>query len=200
MEQYSQQDTGRFVGDFREEALGLITTLARYTITVGPMARRVKNDQSILPISIATLALDVADGEITRFVSQKMFDSDGDDTPIRRITDGVLDHATVGRVGWEVAKKNPTSRPYLGILAGRAALAAAGLNGYHLAKTGEVTKGRKWQKATHLSTAIFGLAANGGNRHLTHLTGFAASSVAMLTVPAHLKDLGLRGNQRFREL
>ena len=189
-----------FFGDWKEEVLGLLTTVGRYALTVEPMARKIRADESILRDALITVGLDIADGKITRFISRAVLGTNGDDTPLRRIADGVLDHATVARVGWEVGKKNPSSRPYLGLLAARAAFAAAGLNGYHLATTGEVTKGRKWQKATHLTTALFGVAAATNNKSLTHITGIVASSVAWATAPAHFKELGIRRNRRFREL
>lgn len=190
----------KFIRGFKEELIGLAATAGRYAMTVEPMAKRVKNNEPILPLALATIALDIGDGVLTRYVSRKVLGTEGDDTPLRRIADGVLDHATVARIGWEVSKKNPTALPYLGILATRAAVAAGGFNGYHLFSTGEVTKGRNWQKATHMTTAIFGLAANTENTALTHATGLIASAVAWGTVPAHLKDLGINHGMVFREL
>lgn len=181
------------------EIAGAALTAARYPIAE-VMARRVRNNQPIGMLMAAAVATDIWDGQILRALSGET----QLDTPLRRIVDGTIDHMTVLRVAYEVALKNPDSRPYIGVIASRAALAAAGLNGAHLLKTGEVTKGRKYQKATHLTTALFGLVAASeyGKQHpaLTHATGLIAASVAVATAPAHLRGLGNKHDGEYRLL
>ena len=78
------------------------------------MAQRVKTSKSIDAGMAAFIASDIADGAILR-----KFDAD---TRTRRITDGVVDHASEIRVAAEVAKKYPETRKYIGILAARSAI------------------------------------------------------------------------------
>jgi hypothetical protein len=178
------------------EAAAATITIARYPIAEY-IAKRVEDDKPIFIPMVAAVVSDIYDGAILRRLSRET----PLDTPLRRIIDGTIDHATAGRVSWEVAKKNPSARPYIAIIAARAAFAAAGLNGLHLASTGEVTKGRKYQKATHLSTALFGLvAASTKNRLLTHATGALAAGIAVATAPAHFKKLGETNDGVYREL
>lgn len=155
------------------------------------MARRVRKDKPIVNDMAAFIAADVLDGEILR-----AFDMD---TPTRRIADGVVDHVSVARVGYEVAKKHPESTLYISILAARAAVVGA-LNLAHLMSTGEATKGRWNQKSTNLASAAFALAATSGNKRATHITGMIASGIAIATVGAHLKGLGQKHSKGIREL
>lgn len=139
----------------------------------------------------AFVAADVLDGVILR-----KFDAD---TPTRRVADGIVDHLSVARVGYEVAKTNPESRPYLAVLAARA-VAVGGLNLAHLVKTGEVTKGQTNQKATNLATAAFAtLSANEGSI-ATHISGGIASVIALSTITPHFKELGEQHSEGIRKL
>lgn len=183
------------VEKFRTEVVGAVFTLARYPLAEY-VASRVRNDKPILAGMAATVLADIYDGELSRRFNPEV----NYDTPLRRIIDGTVDHATVGRVAFEIAKKNPAARPYIAIIAARAAFAALGLNGTHLVTTGEVTRGRKKQKATHLSTALFGLAASTGNKPLTHITGALAATVAWGTAPAHLRSLGVATGGDYHDL
>lgn len=132
--------------DVAEEAIGMTATVGRYALTALPMARRARNGESILGYGIATVVGDVADGEITRSVSKALFQREAEDTPLRRIADGLLDQVTIFQVGYEVAKRNKSSRPYLAALGMRSVIVGVGLNTTHLLATGEVTKGKKMQK------------------------------------------------------
>ena len=172
------------------EIPGIALTAARYGMAEH-MARRVRADKPIAAHMAAFITADVADGALLR-----QFDSD---TPVRRVADGVVDHASVARVACEIWKKHPAAKPYIGILAARAAIVGS-LNALHLAKTGEVTKGRRYQKATNLAAAAFALAAASGNRKAAHSAGLIASGVAVATSFAHLKDLGIKHPAGIREL
>lgn len=125
-----------------------------------------------------------------------MFDAD---TPLRRIADGVVDHLSVMRVAYEVAKKSPSARPYIGLLALRA-ISVGTLNTMHLAMTGEVTKGNTKQRAVNIASAAFALAATTENRMATHITGGIAAGLAVATASAHFKDLGKKHASGMREL
>jgi hypothetical protein len=186
--------------DVAIEAVGVAATVGRYAVTALPMARRAREGKNIFVHGVAAVGFDVGDGVATREVSQKVFGREAEDTPLRRIIDGVLDQATVIQVGIEVAKRNPSARPYLGALALRSMVAGGWLNGFHIATTGEVTKGRRYQKITNLTAAAFGIAAATGNRKATHATGIIATAVAWGTAPAHLKQLRQRRGRVFREL
>ena len=172
------------------EAFGIALTGARYLLAER-MARHVKDDKPVALDMALIVAADIFDGVLLR-----KFDLD---TPKRRIADGIVDHLTVARVMTEVAKKNDISRPYIGILATRAAVVGA-LNAEHMRRTGEVTKGQFNQKATNLAMAAFGLAAATGNKRLTHLTGGIASGVAVATAFAHTKGLGEHHDGGIRKL
>ncbi len=172
------------------EAIGVGVTAARYGLAE-KMARHVRDDKPIGLDMTELIMADVLDGEILR-----KFDMD---TPARRVADGVVDHLSMIRVVGEVAKKYPDSRLYIGILAARAAL-VGGLGAYHLAQTGEITKGNGKQRITNLATAAFALAAVTGNKKLTHITGAIASGVAVATVPAYFKGLGRLHDGEFRQL
>lgn len=172
------------------EALGIALTGARYLLAER-IAKHVKNDQPVVLDMAMIIAADILDGVVLR-----KFDLD---TPKRRVADGIVDHLTVGRVMAEVAKKNEASRPYIGILAARAAVVGA-LNAEHMRRTSEVTKGQINQKATNLAMAAFGLAAATGNKRLTHLTGGVASGVAIATAFAHTKGLGETHEDGIRKL
>ncbi len=172
-----------------KEIPGLVITAARYGMAER-MARQVRNDTPIPPM-LAFIAADILDGEILRAFNA--------DTPARRIADGVVDHASAARIAYEIGKKYPASRAYIGILAARAAVVGA-LNLAHLASTGEVTKGRWNQKSTNLAMAAFALTATSGNKRATHITGLIASGIAITTVGAHFKSLGKKHAKGIREL
>lgn len=155
------------------------------------MAQKVSNSQPIASNMIAFVAADIADGAILR-----RFDRD---TPLRRIADGVIDHASVGRVAMEVGRKDPESRQYIGILAARAVLVGT-LNALHLASTGEATKGNWNQKSVNLATAAFALIATRGNSKATHLAGAPASAIAIATVPSFVRGLGSKHTDGIRNL
>ncbi|HEY1085362.1 MAG TPA: hypothetical protein VGE34_01385 [Candidatus Saccharimonadales bacterium] len=176
--------------NFISEIPGLALTAARYQLAEN-MADKIRNNEPIGLGMIGFIAADIADGAILR-----SFDRD---TPVRRVADGVVDHMSVARVSYEIWKKNPESRSYIGVLATRAALVGV-LNSAHLAIAGEVTKGRLNQKATNLATATFALAASSGNRKATHITGALASGIAIVTAASHLKDLGKKHVSGIREL
>lgn len=113
------------------EVVAIAGTAARYMLAEN-IARRVEKDKPIGLAMGAFVTSDILDGMILR-----EFDLD---TPMRRITDGIVDHASQIRVAFEVVKKHPSARPYIGILAVRAAI-VGGLNSLHLATTGEATRG-----------------------------------------------------------
>jgi len=163
-----------------KEAVGIALTASRYGLAEN-MARRIKSEKPIILAMAALITADVLDGVVLR-----KFDCD---TSARRVADGVIDHASVARVASEVAVKHPDTIPYIGVLATRAAVVGV-LNLYHLAKTGEVTKGQDKQRATNLATALFAIAAASGNKKLTHVAGVFASGVAISTIPHYFKKLG----------
>lgn len=173
-----------------KEIPGLAITVARYGMAEN-MARKIHDDEPIGVDMAGFITADIADGAILR-----SFDMD---TPVRRVADGAVDHASIARVSYEVWKKYPDSRSYIGILATRAAIVGV-LNGIHLASAGEVTKGRSKQKSTNLATAAFALAATSGNRKATHIAGALASGIAIVTAVSHLKDLGKKHVSGIREL
>ena len=172
------------------EIPGLALTAARYGMAEH-MAQRVRADEPIVAQLATFVAADIADGAILR-----KFDAD---TPARRLADGVVDHLSVARVGFEVGNTHPKAKPYIGILAVRAAL-VGGANLLHLIKTGEVTKGRANQKATNLAMAAFALVATNGNAKATHITGTIASAIAIITAIPHFRDIGTTHSRGMREL
>lgn len=173
-----------------KEIIGVGVTAARYGMAEW-IARRVRDDKPIGVPLAAFVAADVLDGVVLR-----KFDMD---TPVRRVADGVIDHASVARVAFEVGKKNPESRKYIGLLALRAA--GVGIaNGLHLLKTGEVTKGNLRQKSTNIASAAFAVVAATNNKEATEIAGAAASVIAVGTAPKHLKGIGRRGPGSIREL
>lgn len=188
------------LSDIAEEAIGFAATVGRYALTAFPMTRRARRGESILGHGVAAIVADVWDGELTRRMSRWLLGRAAEDTPFRRITDGVLDQATVFQVGYEVAKRNPSARPYLAAITVRSIVAGGGLNGVHMLTTGEVTKGRNWQRATNITAGIFGIAAASGNRTATNITGVIASAVAWGTAPIHYREFRQRKNRVFREL
>ncbi len=173
-----------------KQLFGVGLTTARLGIAEY-MAQRVRDDKPIDASMTAFVVSDVADGAILR-----KFDAD---TRTRRVADGVIDHLSEVRVAAEVAKKYPETRIYIGILAARAAI-VGGMNLFHLLKTGEATKGRKWQRATSLATAAFALTAVRGNEKATKIAGSVAAGVAIGTGIVHLKGIGRRHNGVTREL
>ena len=173
-----------------KETIGIAVTAARYGIAE-VMAHHVRDDGPIGSDLAIFIAADIADGVVLRYYEM--------DTPLRRIADGVVDHISVARVAAEVAKSNPSARPYTAFLAARAT-AVGGLNAVHLATTGEATKGNNHQRSTNLTMAAFALAAASRNKPLTHLTGVVATGVALATLSAHFRKLGQRHDGMLRYL
>lgn len=173
-----------------KEIPGLLITGARYGMAER-IARKVRDDEPVTADLAGFVAADIADGAILR-----KFDAD---TPLRRVADGVVDHLSMARVSYEAAKKHPASRLYFGVLAVRAAL-VGGADALHLAKTGEVTKGRGMQRAANLAAAAFGLVALTGNKKATHVAGAVAAGVSLATALPHFKGVGIRGESGVREL
>lgn len=172
------------------EIIGVGVTAARYGMAEW-IARRVHDNKPIGVPLAAFMATDVLDGVVLR-----KFDMD---SPVRRVADGVIDHASVARVAFEVGKKNPESRKYIGLLALRAA--GVGIaNGLHLLKTGEVTKGNMRQKSTNIASAAFAIVAAHDNKEATEIAGAAASVVAIGTAPKHFRGIGKKGSGSIREL
>ncbi len=173
-----------------KEIPGLAITGARYGMAERT-ARKVKNDEPVTGELVGFIVADILDGAILRKFNA--------DTPIRRIADGVVDHLSMIRVGYETAKKNADARPYLGIIAARAAL-VGGANALHLAKTGEVTKGQNKQRIANLATAAFGLVAMTGNKKATHIAGAVAAGVNLITALPHMKNIGKENEGGIRKL
>lgn len=173
-----------------KEIPGLVLTAARY-VMAERIARKVRSDEPVTIDLAAFVAADVLDGVILR-----KFDVD---TPLRRVADGVVDHLSMARVGYEAMKKNPDSKAYLGIIATRAAL-VGGANTLHLLKTGEVTKGQNKQRVANLATAAFGLVALSGNKSATHIAGSIAAGIAIVTAVPHFRNIGKRNEAEMRKL
>jgi hypothetical protein len=178
------------IQNIAREVPGIAITAARYGMAEH-MARKCRNGDPIGADMGCFIAVDIADGAILR-----NFDMD---TPARRVADGLVDHASVARVSYELWRKNPDSRSYIGVLAARAALVGV-LNGIHLAATGEVTKGQSRQKSTNLATAAFTLAATSGSRTATHIAGTLASGIAIATATSHFKGLRKKHESGIRKL
>lgn len=178
------------VRNISKEAPGLMLTGARYAIAER-IARKVDNDEPVAADLVGFVAADILDGAILRKFNA--------DTPLRRVADGVVDHISMMRVGYEAAKKNPDSSIWLGVLAARAALVGSA-NALHMIKTGEVTKGQNKQRGANLATAAFGLVAVAGNKKATHIAGAVASGVSILTAIPHVRNIGKRNTSGVREL
>ena len=176
--------------EIAREIPGVALTGARYLLAEN-MARRVKQGKPIYGHMATFVVADVLDGAILRKFNA--------DTPLRRVADGVVDHLSIARVSYEVGKANPASIPYIATLAARAS-AVGILNGIHLLRTGEVTKGQANQEATNLATAAFAAMAAGGNEALTHTSGGIMSLIGIATVPAHLRGLGQHHEGGIRKL
>ncbi len=172
------------------ELPGIALTAVRYGLAEN-MSNKIEAGEPITADMAVLIAADIADGVVLR-----QFDLD---TPLRRVADGVVDHLSVARVALEVSKANPETKPYLAILAVRAAFVGI-LNGAHLLSTGEVTKGGHNQKATNISEAAFCLAALSGSRKATHITGAIATGIALYTSAANLKGLGRKHSNGIRQL
>ena len=173
-----------------KEIIGVSVTATRYGMAEW-ISKRLRDGKPIILPMIGFIAADVLDGVILRKFNM--------DTPVRRVADGVVDHASVARVAFEVARKNPESRKYIGFLALRAASVGIA-NGPHLLKTGEVTKGNVRQKATNIASAAFGVIASSNNKEATEVAGIAASAIAMGTASKHFKNFGTRGSGPIRVL
>jgi phosphatidylglycerophosphate synthase len=173
-----------------KEIPGIALTAGRYLLA-DRVARRVEEDKPIALDMAVLMIADVLDGVLLRKFNA--------DTPVRRIADGVVDHASMARVAHSVSKKFPETKPYIKILTARA-IAVGALNTVHLELTGEATKGRMNQKLTNIATAAFALTAVKGNKDATDFVGGLASGVALSTLPAHLKDVGVKHPEGIRNL
>ena len=151
------------------------------------IARQARDGRPI-GLSLASfMAADVADGQIL------------DDTPLRRVTDGVVDTAAVVRVMYELGKRYPEARAGIAAVAlGQAATGAA--NAYHLAKTGEVTKGGRYKRAANIATAMLAIIAARGNPRRTRLAGGIAAGVVAATTVPHLRGIGKPTGKKVRRL
>lgn len=172
------------------ENLGIALTGARYVLAE-KAAKLLKEDRPIYTDMAVLISADVLDGVVLR-----QFDLD---TPRRRVADGLVDHASVGRLMYELLHKNEAARPYIALMAARA-LAVGALNVEHYRRTGEVTKGQTNQRATNLAMAAFGLIASTGNETMTHVAGSVASGIAVVTAFAHTKGLGAIHSEGIRKL
>lgn len=174
------------------ELLGATVTIPRYALA-GEMARRVEQQESILVPMLLFVATDLADGMAMRRIGG------GEETPLRRVLDGIVDHASQARVMYAVAQNNPGVTPYIWGLTARAGIVGA-MNGTHLLLTGEVTKGQKWQRAANLTSATFGIVASTNNKRLMHCFGLIAVATAIVTGIAHSKDIGMMHTDNIRKL
>lgn len=151
------------------------------------IARQARDGKPIGLSLAAFMAADVADGQIL------------DDTPLRRVTDGVVDTAAVVRVMYELGKRYPEARAGIAAVAlGQAATSAA--NAYHLAKTGEVTKGGRYKRAANIATAAFAVVAAHANPGRTRLAGCIAAGVVAATTIPHLRGVGKPTGKKIRRL
>lgn len=80
------------------EIPGLLLTGSRLLLA-DRIAKKIKSDRPVALDLAGFVAADIADGEILRKFNA--------DTPIRRVADGVVDHASMIQVGYETAKKYP---------------------------------------------------------------------------------------------
>jgi len=108
----SEKPDVQHISRLREVASVGLTAL-RYS-GVEYIARQARDGKPIGPALAAFMAADVADGQIL------------DDTPLRRVTDGVVDTAAVVRVMYELGKRYPEARAGIAAVAlGPAATGAA---------------------------------------------------------------------------
>ena len=169
----SEKPDVQHISRLREMASVGMTAL-RYS-GVEYIARQARDGKPIGLSLAAFMAADVADGQIL------------DDTPLRRVTDGVVDTAAVVRVMYELGKRYPEARAGIAAVAlGQVATGAA--NAYHLAKTGEVT------------TAAFAVVAAHGNPGRTRLAGGIAAGVVAATTVPHLRGIGKPTGKQVRRL
>ena len=176
--------------EFIDEVPGIAITVARLGIAER-IAQNVRRDESVIAELGCFLVADVLDGVVLRRFNK--------DTPIRRAADGIVDQLSVARTMLEVSKKNNAARPYIGLIATRL-LSIGVINAAHYAKTGEVTKGNRYQKTTFIAAAGFGLAAATGDKRLTHVAGGAVSAISIATLPPHFRNFGVRSTGSIREL
>ena len=172
------------------EIPGLAITGARYLLDEN-LARRVNEGKPIGLRMAVVVASDIIDGMLLRHFNA--------DTPIRRVADGAVDHASMARVGYAISKKYPEATLSTKLLTARA-IGVGALNLLHYTKTKEVKKGRNKQRLTNLATAAFAVVATKGNEPLTNAVGLVANGVAYTTAPAHLRNLGQLHNGVTREL
>ena len=181
----SEKPDTHHVSRLREMASVGLTAL-RYG-GVEYIARQARDGKPIGPALAAFMVADVADGQIL------------DDTPLRRVTDGVVDTAAVVRVMYELGKRYPEARAGIAAVAlGQAATGAA--NAYHLAKTGEVTKGGRYKRAANIATAMLAIIAARGNPRRTRLAGCIAAGVVAATTVPHLRGIGKPTGKKVRRL
>ena len=161
------------ISRLREVASVGLTAL-RYS-GVEYIARQARDGKPIGPALAAFMVADVADGQIL------------DDT------------AAVVRVMYELGKRYPEARAGIAAVAlGQAATGAA--NAYHLAKTGEVTKGGRYKRAANIATAAFAVVAARGNSGRTRLAGGIATGVVAATTVPHLRGVGKPTGKQVRRL
>ncbi len=182
--------TKELVGKVLKELPGITLTASRYYLAER-MANNVRAGKSSNLFMGMFVVADVLDGMIMR-----QFDAD---TSVRRIADGVVDHLSIARVATETAKKYPEARVYTAILGARAAIVGA-LNMYHLAETGEVTKGQNHQRLSNISMAAFGLVAEKDIPLATHLMGIATVGINVSASFAHLNEIGETHSEGIRKL
>lgn len=134
------------------------------------------------PIKAATLGImfvDLGDGILARLL--------GIDGPRRRAMDSVADAAQIVAGMSATYRKNPVSRPYIGVLAAREAFVASGWM-LDLAKTGQVKKSDDYHKAAPNPLVAFGYAANNFGEGATHVTGALAVGVNVALAYDHARS------------
>ena len=102
-------------------------------------------------------------------------------------------------VMYALGKRYPEARAGIATVAlGQVATGAA--NAYHLAKTGEVTKGGCYKRAANITTAAFAVVAARGNPRRTRLAGGMAAGVVAATTVPHLRGIGEPTGKQVRRL
>ena len=178
------------MNNIAKEAIGVGVTVARLGIAEW-VARRVRAEESIyLPLA-TFVAADILDGVLLRKVDM--------DTPVRRVTDGVVDQLSIARVAYETAQKHPETRKHIAALALRAAAVGAA-NIWHLQKTGEVTKAGNKQRLMGLAAAAFAAIASRGQTAHTEAAGAAMLAVGVITGESYFRGVGVRNDGAIRDL
>lgn len=180
------------------QALAVGMTIARYPLAE-LVRQRVADRRSIGWLMLGVVAADWADGEVLRRVGASAAHPEGLDVPARRVADGMVDYAQIGRVGYQLDRSYPETRAInVGLLMTQ--LTMAGLNAYHWAMTGEVTKGGRYKRAASLAIAGYAVAAARGREQHTRLAGAFAVAVGAAASVAHMKRLGLPHDGTYRRL